>query len=940
MTGKAATALAREFAAYPENLHLRVRQTVIGGDDDLLLVVDQFEEVFTLCVDDAERSAFLAALTTAASAESSRTRVVLGVRADFLGHCGRYPELVDALRGGHVLVGPMAADQLREAIVEPALVVGCKAETALVTRLVADAAGRPAALPLVSHALLETWRRRRGVALTLAGYEEAGGVEHSIARSAEAVYLGMSDTDRAVAKQVFLRLIAVGDDTGDTKRRVRRDEVDHPEVLSALAAARLVVLDRDTVELAHEALIRRWPRLRDWIAEDRAGLRVQRMLTDAADVWESLKRDPGALYRGTRLALAQEWAAGGAELTAAERRFLDASTAAELASTAAETRRTRRLRRLVAVLGVLLVLAGVSTVRAFRAERSATEQRNIALARKVVNEAEALRDSDPALAAQLTLAAHRLAPLPETRDALLGVFSTPYAVRLESVREVAVSPHRSVVAVVEEGTRRDAFLYDMSDPRRPERLAVVDRQPGGVDALAFSANGKVLATAGGSVAVVWDAEDGRNPVPAAKVDVGAPPVALALSSNGRFLAVGHVDRGPRVWDVSDRANPRLVADLEGGSSRSLAFLTDQVLVVADGSHARASRVVDGGFVEFAAHDGWVNAVAVADDGRLVAVAGTDRRVELWDLAEFARPVRVAVVEHADTVTALAFSADGRMLATAGVDRTTKLWDLTERSLPVEIAVLEGHAGVISAVGFPAGGRGVLTAAADGTARLVDVSDLPIVQSSQIRTLVVSRDRDLAATLDVGGVLRLVDISQPRGPRTAWPLTRHPGRVRAAALSVDGEHVLTVGEDQRMRLWRTANPAAPDLVGEVTGGALLRDGTLVKSGPHLAVESPDGRTVLFDLDSAGGAAGAVAGLGRAGGRAGRGGRGQSGRAADGDHACGGRCPGMGRLRLVAAPTVDRRVLPAVAGAGVGGAGRRGRPGRDPGERGRGAGAVGG
>ncbi|MEU7529673.1 hypothetical protein AB0A74_28365 [Saccharothrix sp. NPDC042600] len=842
VTGKAATALAREFAAYPENLHLRVRQTVIGGDDDLLLVVDQFEEVFTLCADDAERSAFVAALTTAASAESSRTRVVLGVRADFLGHCGRHPELVDALRGGHVLVGPMTADQLREAIVEPAVAVGCKAETALVTRLVADAAGQPAALPLVSHALLETWRRRRGVALTLAGYEEAGGVEHSIARSAEAVYLAMSDTDRAVAKRVFLRLIAVGDDTADTKRRVRRDEVDHPEVLSALAAARLVVLDRDTVELAHEALIRRWPRLRDWIAEDRAGLRVQRMLTDAAHVWESLKRDPGALYRGTRLALAREWADRGAELTGVEREFLDASTAAEEASTVAETRRTRRLRRLVAVLGVLLVLAGVSTFRAFRAERSATEQRNIALARKVVNEVEALRDSDPALAAQLTLAAHRLAPLPETRDALLGVFGTPYATRLESVRDIAVSPHRSVVAVVEESTRRDATLYDMSDPRRPTRLAVLDRQPGGVEALAFSANGKVLATAGGTVAVVWDTEDANHPDPALRLDVGPVPLAVALSSNGRYLAVGHVDRGPRVWDVSDRANPRLVADLPGAATRSLAFLTDEVLVAADGPRVRAWRLSEGAAVDFAVHEGRVNALAVADDGRLVAVAGADRTVALWDLADPVHPVLLSSVEHADLVTAVAFSAGGRMLATAGADRATKLWDLTDRATPVEIAVLEGHAGVVGSVGFPAGGRAVLTAAADGTARLVDVSDLPIVQPAQIRSLVVSRDRDLAATVDVGGVLRLVDVSQPRGPRTAWPLTRHPGRVRAAALSVDGDCLLTLGEDQRLRLWRTTNPAAPDLVGKVSRAAS------VKNGEHLAIDGPDGRTALFDVEA--------------------------------------------------------------------------------------------
>ncbi|NUT99401.1 MAG: hypothetical protein HOY78_46080, partial [Saccharothrix sp.] len=147
------------------------------------------------------------------------------------------------------------------------------------------------------------------------------------------------------------------------------------------------------------------------------------------------------------------------------------------------------------------------------------------------------------------------------------------------------------------------------------------------------------------------------------------------------------------------------------------------------------------------------------------------------------------------------------------------------------------------VGLPGGGRTVLTGAADGTARLVDLSDLPIVQPTPIRAMVVGRDRDLAATVDTGGVLRLVDISPPRGPRTAWPLTGHPGRVRATALSLDGERVLTLGEDRRLRLWRTTNPSAPELVGEVTGASVV-------GGEQLAVPGADGVTALFDLDSSG------------------------------------------------------------------------------------------
>ncbi|MBB5959328.1 WD40 repeat protein [Saccharothrix tamanrassetensis] len=821
-TGKTAGALADEFAAYPENLHLRVRQQLVGSDDDLLLVVDQFEEVFTLCRDTARQHAFVAALTGAATTPTSRTRVVLGVRADFLGHCGRYPELVEALRGGHVLVGPMDADELREAIVEPALAVGCKAETALVTRLVADAVGRPAVLPLVSHALLETWRRRRGVALTLAGYQEAGGVEHSIARSAEAVYLGMGDRQRAVAKEVFLRLIAVGEGTEDTKRRVARDEVDHPEVLAVLADARLVVLDRDTVELAHEALIHRWPRLRDWIAEDRAGLRVQRLLTEAARMWESLDRDPGSLYRGTRLALAREWAAGaGARMTPAEVRFLDASIRAEAAVTATEFRRTRRLRQLIGVMGVLLLLASVSTFLAFQAERRANEQRNIAVARKVLNEAATLRETHPALALQLTLAAHRLAPLDETRDALFDSFATPYATRIEGVRNIEVSLARSLMAAVDADVRGDARLYDLSDPRRPARRGALTGHVGGVDDLAFSPDGRTIATAGGYFVRVWDAADAERPAVVHKLThptITDNPVSVTFSPSGRYLAVGYQDHPPVLWDLAAAPQPVLTAPFTGGRSRAVAFLTDDVLLAADGTHARAWRLAERDApVEFTPSGGRVHTIAVSDDRRTVATVDAERAVDVWDLTDPGRPVRLATVEHTDAVMSAAFGAGGRTLITGGADRTAKLWDLADRNAPVALSTLNGHLGGVMAVAFAGDGRVVATVGTDGIARLVDVTDLPLTQPTKVRSTAVSSDRGIMATVDVEGVLRLLDISEPRVPRTAWPL-RHPGRVRTAALSPDGEHLVTVGEDDSVvRVWRTTNPAAPDLVGEFPDG---------------------------------------------------------------------------------------------------------------------------
>ncbi|MFF1410900.1 DNA-binding protein [Streptomyces sp. NPDC058289] len=419
---------------HPMRTHAPVL-TPAAGDGETWLIVDQFEEVFTLCTDPDERREFLAALL-AARHPGSRIRVVLAVRADFYANCLAHPALAEAARAATLPVGPLTAEEMRGAIVRPAAAAGLTVERALTARLVEEVTREPGSLPLLSHALLETWRRRRGRTLTLAGHEAAGGLRGALAQTAEEVYAALGPDRAPVARRLLLNLITPGDGAPDTRRPVPRDTLVPPDspdaaeagaVLDRLARARLVTLDRDVVDLAHEALITAWPRLRGWIDTDRERLRRHRRLTQATQNWLTRRRDTGALLRGGELAEAEatfaEVAGRSAELIPAEREFLRAGLAFRA--------RTRRIRRgVTSVVALLLVLLTVASTTAWQQGRDNVRQRVAAEIRKAKGAelaagqlaavAQGLRSSDPALAMRLSVAAWRVAETAETRSALLA----------------------------------------------------------------------------------------------------------------------------------------------------------------------------------------------------------------------------------------------------------------------------------------------------------------------------------------------------------------------------------------------------------------------------------------------------------------------------------------------------------------------------------------
>src|SRR5918997_6753502 len=359
-TGSAMQATLNDLASDRRTLQLAV-SLALGADSPrsrVVIVVDQLEEIFTLCSDEREREQFFANLLHAASASGGQTIVVLTMRADFYGRCAPYPELAQETAHALALIGPMDADELRQAIKQPARKVGLFFESGLVQTILDDVGADSGALPLLEHALLEVWQRRVGDQLTLDGYVRAGRVEGAVAQRAESVYASFTPAQQKLARRMLLRLTQPGEGSEDTRRRASQRELQPTEadgidnfdmVLGRLVDARLLTTGRDetnqqVVDVSHEALIRGWPRLQGWIDADRAGLLTHRRLTDAAQEWDTLTRDPAALYRGARLATASEWATDhDEELSSLEREFLSASSSAEHSELQAARRRTRRL---------------------------------------------------------------------------------------------------------------------------------------------------------------------------------------------------------------------------------------------------------------------------------------------------------------------------------------------------------------------------------------------------------------------------------------------------------------------------------------------------------------------------------------------------------------------------------------------------------------------
>ena len=874
-----------------------------------LLVVDQLEELWTICDEPELRDAFIDWLL------ERDGPVAIGIRADFYGHCGDYPAFAAKVSAHQLLLGAMTNEELRSAVVEPARAFGLRVEPGLVELLVREVANRPGALPLLSHALLATWERRDGRTLTLDAYHAAGGVGAAIAATAEHVYGEFNGSQRRAAKAVLLRLVEPGEGVDDARRRADVEEIASVDtgtpampVVDALAGARLLTLDDATVELAHEALIREWPRLRTWIDEEREALAIRRHLTGAAAAWEQLGRDPSELYSGPRLVSLLDWLQTKPTLSASERAFADASRAESERVERGKARSVRRLRILVVAVSVALVAALGAGAFALVKQRDAADSRDRADIARVAAVSRSVVERQPDLGLLLAVAAFELRDTEETRGALLealqtnpllfgllhgvdsgleaAVFSpdgsklvTPTADGTGSIVWSTTSRRRLAVLDHGNGILQDAAISPdgkwlavpaiYEKPKFESRLQVWNlsrnrlvrlvRSPaGGLSTAAFSADGDTLITQGGprisgpfgTEVVLWDTRTWRPRGDPLLVDPQySGDGTVAVSADGKLLAVPRPNGGVRVWSSSAR---KQVATLPPATApvTALAFAPDaSTLAIGDqdgGVRFLDPRTAKSKEKPLALSESSALAIDYSPGGTRVAVGRQDGRTQIFELRS-GEQLGPPLAANASAINDVSFSADGRLLATAGLDRTGALWRLDgNRAIG---AVFRGQEGPITEASFTPDGKAVLTAGADGSVAARDPETGSIRRrfrlGGEVLSAAVSPDGGTLAAGGTGGRVALWPIDD----RSAKPVSvdLHGSWAQQVAFSPDGRQLAVAADDDRGE-WESGGSGHVMFADPATGAETSAP-LHIKGGTAIGVAfSPDGELLAVTVDN--------------------------------------------------------------------------------------------
>jgi len=853
---------------------IRAAQLLLPDDgSDLLLVIDQFEEVFTLVESESERQQFLDLIHRAVTDPRSRVRVVVTMRADFYDRPLQYPKFGELVRSRMETILPLRAEELERAISQPAERIGISFEEGLVTSIISDVHYQPGGLPLLQYALTELFESRDGRALTHDAYQHIGRAVGALAKRAEDLYGELSETGQEAVRQMFMRLVTPGDGTEDARRRVAQSELLSisesaeliDEIIDTFAAYRLLSIDRDlasrepTVEVAHEALLREWERLRGWLNESREDIRQEHMLAISAEEWITHGRDGSYLLRGTRLEQIEAWQnVTDLILTPDEKDYITESLHNREVEQQAEAQRAAReqtlerrsrnaLRSLVAVAALAAIIATGLAIFAFaqlgQAKTSREDAHNTTL---LVGAQGALADQNKDLALALALEAwgrDQTSPLAQvmlTQAAYSPGTVRRYTGHSQRVFAVVVTPDGS--QMISGGDHGEIFLWDIKTGKLIGRYEghpdYGEEKEDFITSLAITSDGKTLISGDfNGMVIIQDVQTRRvmhklqaHPSFISSIDISPDDQTFVTSSNNENIArVWDLATGDLMLEYSGHEGPVWSAQFSPDGQSIVSSDSTPVILRWDAKTGTLQQRYEGG------HASGVNRISVSPDGKHMLSAGDDTDIVLWDVES--GQVQGKLSAHNSWIPTITYSPDGNYALSAAMDGTLILWDMTSLR---PLRTFYGHTGGVRSGVFTPDGTMAISASDDGTLRLWRLFDGQVQQHLDISDLGV--EKWLAYTTHWTSAPNVAISSWFNGVTALW--NTDTGKVirtldgGSSFVSPDGTRALI-----DLGMPYSDQPTSALLIDINTGQTIQEFGGL-KLGVLAADFSPDGKTVLI------------------------------------------------------------------------------------------------